>query len=37
MSADGNALPYEAPSVEPIETDGETISTAPGTTLKPVG
>ncbi len=23
--------PYEAPSVEPIETDGEPISTAAGT------
>jgi hypothetical protein len=29
--------PYEAPSVEPIDTDGETISTAAGTTLQTPG
>jgi hypothetical protein len=25
--------PYEPPSVEEVETDGEPISTAPGTTI----
>jgi hypothetical protein len=29
MKNDG-PTPYEAPSVEPIETDGEPIHTAPG-------
>ncbi len=28
-----SAIPYEPPSVEEVETDGEPISTAPGTTI----
>jgi hypothetical protein len=29
------AAPYEAPSVEEIDTDGHPISTAPGTSMLP--
>jgi len=33
LSDDTSPKPYEAPSVEEIETDGAPISTAAGTTL----
>jgi hypothetical protein len=29
---DNQKQPYEQPSIEPIETDGEPISTSPGNT-----
>jgi hypothetical protein len=31
--SDNQPVPYEAPSVEEIDTDGHPISTAAGTTL----
>jgi hypothetical protein len=31
--SDNQPVPYEAPSVEEIDTDGNPISTAAGTTL----